>query len=76
MSEAYMTNLLAGYATDDRNRFHEVALHEARIASERLDQAPAPAAGNGLVDRLRAAIARAGIAGTSPAERCDCPVAA
>lgn len=80
MSEAYLTNWLAGHPADDRNRFHEVALHEARIASERRDPAIAPAIapaiGRGLVGRLRAAIARAGIAGVSVTERCDCPVAA
>jgi len=75
MSEAYLTNWLAGHAADDRNRFHGIALHEARIASDRRDPAAVPPSGGNLVERVRAAFARAGIAGTR-AERCDCPVAA
>lgn len=71
MSEAYLTNWLAGHANDERNHFHQVALHEARVASDVHGRPSAPARTIGLVDRLRAALT-----GTAPAERCDCPVAA
>jgi hypothetical protein len=72
MSEAYLTNWLASHATDDRNHFHEVAIHEARIATEaRARAAAAPARLPSLLGRLRAAIP-----GPTPAERCDCAAAA
>jgi hypothetical protein len=71
MSEAYLTNWLAGHSTDDRNHFHEIALHEARIASEVRGTTRGPSRIDGLVDRIRAAIP-----GIAPIERCDCPVAA
>lgn len=71
MSEAYFTNWLAGHANDERNHFHQVAMHEARVASDVHPRISAPSRTTGLVDRLRAALA-----GPTPAERCDCPVAA
>ena len=71
MSEAYFTNWLVDHAGDDRNRFHETALHEARVATELRAAPAAPSGRTSLVDRLRAAVTRA-----RPAERCDCAVAA
>ena len=48
--------IVAEPASADRDRFHRIALHEARIATERHEtQADAPA---GLVDRLIAAFRR------------------
>jgi hypothetical protein len=71
MSEAYLTNWLASHANDERNHFHHVALHEARLASDVHPRPAVAAASGGFVDRLRAALT-----GTAPAEGCDCPVAA
>ena len=71
MSEAYLTSFLAGHANDERNHFHQVALHEARVATDVHARQSAPARRIGLVDRVRAALT-----GAAPAERCDCPVAA
>jgi len=71
MSEAYLTNWALGSHFNDRNRFHEVALHEARIAT---DRRPAPAAAaptESLASRLRLAFGR-----PSRAEACDCAAAA
>jgi hypothetical protein len=76
MSEAYFTNWLAAHANDERNHFHHVALHEARVATDVHARPAAATRTSGLVDRLRAAFARAGFAGTTTADRCDCPVAA
>lgn len=69
MSEAYLTNWSFGGDTPDtRNRFHETALCEARIASEyRHIEAAAPA-GESLLGRIRVAFAR-----PSPTEACNCP---
>jgi hypothetical protein len=71
MSEAYLTNWLAGHQDDQRNHFHEIAIHEARIASDLRGRPATPARTSGLVDRLRAVLT-----GVAPAERCDCPAAA
>lgn len=67
MSEAYLTSFLAAHANDERNHFHHVALHEARVAT---DIHPRPAVASrtsGIVDRIRAVLT-----GAAPAERCDC----
>lgn len=71
MSEAYLTSFLAGHASDERNHFHHVALHEARIATDVHPRPAVPTRTGGLLERLRAALT-----GAAPAERCDCPVAA
>ena len=70
MSEAYLTSFLSGHQGDPRNHFHEVAIHEARVASEGRPR-PASPTRVGLIDRVRAAFT-----GAAPAERCDCPAAA
>jgi hypothetical protein len=77
MSEAYLTNWAMGSHFDDRDRFHDVALHEARVATERQAgterQATRPnaAQGESLVSRLRLALGR-----PVAADACDCPAAA
>ncbi|HJP88358.1 MAG TPA: hypothetical protein VJ850_04925 [Candidatus Limnocylindrales bacterium] len=70
MSEAYLTNWLSSQPCDDRNHFHEIALHEARIASA-VRVPTAPAQGPSLVERVRAALA-----GTSAVDHCDCAATA
>ena len=71
MSEAYLTNWLASHVADERNHFHEVAIHEARIASDVRGTTAQASRIDGLVDRIRAAIP-----GVAPLQRCDCPAAA
>ena len=71
MSEAYLTNWAMGSHFDDRDRFHDVALHEARIATERRPATPPRAPADSLVSRLRLALGR-----PAPMDACDCPVAA
>ena len=71
MSEAYLTNWLSSQPSDERNHFHELALHEARIASEHHAAAASPHRVASFVERLRAALP-----GPARAERCDCPAAA
>jgi hypothetical protein len=71
MSEAYLTNWAMGSHFDDRDRFHDVALHEARIATERRPATPYPAPADSFIDRLRLALGR-----PAPMDACDCPVAA
>jgi hypothetical protein len=51
--------------TEERNRFHRIALHEARIASDWRTTASREARPAGLLDRVRAAI------GIAPAQA-DC----
>jgi hypothetical protein len=69
--EAYFTNWALGSDFEGRDHFHDVALHEARVASDARGRHFTAPASRGLVERLRAALTRA-----VPAERCDCPVAA
>src|SRR5690242_5550306 len=71
MSEAYLTNWALGSHFDERDRFHEVALAEARVATERRP-APAPRrTASSLVSRLRIAVGR-----PVAIEACDCAAAA
>lgn len=70
MSEAYLTNWALGSHFDSRDRFHEVALHEARVASDRR-QTPAATSSHSLVSRLRLAFGR-----PARVEPCDCAAAA
>ena len=70
MSEAYLTNWFSSQPCDDRNHFHEVALHEARIASAARPH-PAPVRGPSLLDRVRQAVA-----GTGSVDQCDCAATA
>jgi len=70
MSDANLTNWAFGNHFNERERFHEVALHEARIASDfRPASAPKPET-ESLMTRLRISLGLA----TRP-EPC-CPVAA
>ena len=65
-------DVVAVDSTDPRNVFHEVALHEARIATdhrEYADPAPAPSTPS-LVARVRLALAGGT---TSTVEACSCP---
>lgn len=71
MSEAYLTNWALGSHFEDRDRFHDVALHEARVATERRGLAPKPATTDSLISRIRLALGR-----PVRVEPCDCPVAA
>ena len=72
MSEAYHPNWALGSHFGDRDRFHDVALHEARVASERRATTPTAAApSESLLSRLRLAFGR-----PVAVDRCDCPAAA
>ena len=71
MSEAYLTNWAMGRNFDDRDRFHDVALHEARIATEPQAAPVRTVAGESLISRVRLALGR-----PLPVEACDCPAAA
>ena len=71
MSEAYLTNWAMGRNFADRDRFHDVALHEARIATERQATPVRTVAGESLISRVRLALGR-----PLPVEACDCPAAA
>jgi hypothetical protein len=69
MSEAYLTNWSFGGETPDtRNHFHDTALREARIASERREIVPASPARETFLTRLRFAFA-----GRPAADACNCP---
>ena len=73
MSEAYLTNWALGSHFDDldRDRFHDVALREARIATDRRPAPRVTASGDSLVSRVRLAFGR-----PTRVDPCDCPVAA
>ena len=71
MFELYLSHTSAGeHSTDPRNRFHETALHEARIASDYRQPAPEVSPRPSFATRLRLAFA-----GGPPAttEACNCP---
>jgi hypothetical protein len=69
MSEAYLTNWsFGGEIPDARNHAHEIALREARIASEYRQVEPASPAKESFLRRLRLAFAR-----PAAAEACTCP---
>ena len=73
MFELYLSHTSAGeHSTDPRNQFHETALREARIASERHAAASAPTGPSraGFVSRLRLALAGSSVTTT---EACSCP---
>ena len=71
MSEAYLTNWAMGSHFDDRDRFHEVALHEARVATERQAATPRTVPSESFLSRLRLALGR-----PMPVDACDCTAAA
>ena len=68
MSEAYLTNWLVDRCpAASRSHFHDVALREARIATEHHAVEPETRPREGLVNRLRLAF-------TGPsADACNCP---
>jgi hypothetical protein len=69
MSEAYLTNWSFGGETPDtRNHFHEIAIREARIASDYRDVEPSAPVRDGFITRLRLAFA-----GPSAVDACNCP---
>jgi hypothetical protein len=72
MTEIHLAHMSWGNdAADDRNRFHETALREARVATEyREVEHAAPARPATFVTRLRLAFA-GGPAATT--EACNCP---
>lgn len=71
MFEIYMSHTGSGeHTTDPRNRFHEVALREARYASEWHGRQLATPTGPSLLARVRTAIS--GSRAASP-ETCGCP---
>ncbi len=71
MFELYLSHTSAGeHATDPRNRFHETALLEARLANDRRDRSPVAPAQAGFITRLRLAFAGGTTATT---EACNCP---
>ena len=71
MSEAYLTNWAMGSHFDERDHFHQVALDEARVATERRPVAPAATPSQSLISRLRLALGR-----PVAVEACDCAAAA
>lgn len=69
MSEAYLTNWSFGGETPDtRNRFHETALREARIATDYRQFEPPVRAESSFLARLRRAFT-----GPAATEACNCP---
>lgn len=73
MFELYLSHTSAGdHSTDPRNQFHEIAMLEARVASDWHDAAAAPAAETkpSFVSRLRLAFSGGPSATT---EACNCP---
>lgn len=70
MSEAYLTNWALGSNFDGRDHFHEVALQEARVATERR-AAAATVPTDSLISRIRLALGR-----PAPAAACDCAATA
>jgi hypothetical protein len=71
MSEAYLTNWAVGRHFDERDHFHEVALAEARVASDRRVAPVARTTDESFITRIRAALGR-----PAAVEACDCPAAA
>ncbi len=75
MSEIQMAHFSFGGESQARNRFHEVAMRDARATTDRHAAAPATAAGSGLFSRLglgsRLRVALAG--GPATTEACNCP---
>ena len=69
MFEVYATNWPSADLRDPRNQFHEIALHEARVATEVRGDTVVAAVRDGFLARLRAAVAgRPAIT-----EPCNCP---
>jgi hypothetical protein len=71
MSDATLTNWAFGNHFNEPERFHEIALHEARIATEHRFAPAVRPAREPLMTRIRVAL------GFAPrVESCDCAVAA
>lgn len=69
MSEAYLTNWAFGSESNEtRNHFHEIALREARIASDQREVETATPARESLLTRLRLAFI-----GRADTDACNCP---
>ena len=71
MSEIHLTHASFGTdSTEPRNRFHQTALSEARVATEYRQLAPEPATRPSFTTRLRLAFV-----GGPPVttEACNCP---
>ena len=73
MSEIQMAHFSFGGESADRSRFHEVALRDARVATDHREAAPADrrpslASRLGLGSRFRVAFA-----GPATTEPCNCP---
>ena len=75
MSEIQMAHFSFGGESPDRSRFHEVALRDARVATDHHQAAPTEARGASLVARFgfgsRLRVALAG--GPATTEPCNCP---
>ena len=75
MSEIHMTHFSFGGESPGRSRFHEIALHEARIATDHSEAIPATSSRSSIVERLglgsRLRIAIAG--GPAVTKPCNCP---
>ena len=75
MSEIQMAHFSFGGESPDRSRFHEVALRDARVATDHRDAEQAPtaryqsAARVGIGSRLRFAFS----GGPAATESCNCP---
>jgi hypothetical protein len=71
MTEIQLVHLsFGGDHADPRNRFHEIALNEARVASEYRQFQPAAPAQPSFATRLRLAFAGRSI---PAADACNCP---
>jgi hypothetical protein len=71
MLDMYATGTFAIDATDPRNHFNEMALHEARIATEYRNDAVAAPRSGGFLERVRAAVTGNQVRNTP--EPCPCP---
>ncbi len=74
MSEIQMAHFSFGGESPERSRFHEVALRDARVTTDRHETEAAPARAGlvarlGLGSRLRVAFA----GGQATTEPCNCP---
>ena len=75
MSEIQMAHFSFGGESPDRSRIHEIALREARIATDYHELAPTNPARAGFISRLglgsRLRVAFSG--GPATTEPCNCP---
>ncbi len=71
MFELYLSHTSDGeHSTDPRNRFHQTALYEARMATDYRQQPAASPARASFMTRLRLAF---GGGTTATTEACNCP---